>query len=840
MPHDLMNRSHPFLRLISAGAVVWAACGPVLIAGDQPGSTGVETVAQAEVVRRAEAARAADATIIEARGMAAAGKTTEALAALAGVRAGLPESPITLPTRAAARDAFASIAITEAGHLATEGKYDEARVMLARVLDPGMDPENKPARKLQKDLEDPDRFSPAASPIQGDKVAYVEDKLRLAESFVQLADYDKANRTYEDVLRVDKYNMAARAGMETVERAITGYADTAYNHTRAKMLAAVDKEWASPVPRLKVPTEESMDTAGDGSLEVEARNRRELLTRKMQNIKVDSIAIEGVSIREAIQAVVAKSKAMDKDAANPGNRGVNLLLDIGADSEPFAKAVLAREIQLRLSDVPLSAVIEYLAKEAGLGVRVEPFAVLLVPPGDVDTYLFSRSYNVPPDFIATVPTDAAAAGNDPFAAGNANASGGLSLKRLSPQEFLTQAGITFPKNAFALFDTRTSTLSMRNTATNHDVLDAMVQKARTTLTPQVTIEVKMIEVQENVVHELGFDWLLGAFGVNNGVAVAGGTGPDMIADNTFPIQDPVTGNPVGENPVTAGNRSGDTALTTRTMDRLLSTGSVYNRPTSSSRAPAILSMAGVLSEPRFQTVIRALSQDKGTDFLNSPMVTTRSGLPAKIEVIRDFIYPTEYDPPKLPNSVGQNFNNNNNDNNNNNNNGGGGNNLINPVTPANPSAFETKPVGSMLEVEPVVSADSSVVEVNVDATYREFIGFVNYGTPITGFAADDPNSQVLLTPNRILQPVFETRHIKTSTSVYDGQTIMIGGLLNDAGEHVEDKVPLLGDVPLIGRFFKSQVNENDRRVLLIFLTVNALDPSGRPVRETYQAAAPQE
>ena len=835
-----MNRSHPFLRLISAGAVVWAACGSVLIAGEPPGSTGVATVARAEVVRRAEAAREADATIIEARGMAAAGKTTEALAALAGVRAGLPESPFTMPTRAAARDAFASIAITEAAHLATEGKYDEARVLLARVLDPGMDPENKPARKLQKDLEDPDRHPPAASPVLGDKVAYVEDKLRLAESFVQLADYDKATRAYEDVLRVDKYNMAARAGMETVERAITGYADTAYNHTRAKMLAAVDKEWESPVPRLKVPTEESMDTAGDGALEVEARNRREFLTRKMQNIKVDSIAIEGVGIREAIQSVVAKSKAMDKDAANPGNRGVNLLLDIGADSEPFAKAVLAREIQLRLSDVPLSAVVEYLAKEAGLGVRVEPFAVLLVPPGDVDTFLFSRSYNVPPDFIASVPTDAAAVENDPFAAGNANASGGLSLKRLSPQEFLAQAGITFPKNAFALFDARTSTLSMRNTATNHDVLDAMVQKARTTLTPQVTIEVKMIEVQEDVVHELGFDWLLGAFGVNSDVAAAGGTGSNEFNNNAFPIQDPVTGIPVGENPVTAGNRSGDSALTSRAMERLLAVGDTYKLSSASAaRAPAILSLAGVLSEPRFQTVIRALSQDKGTDFLNSPMVTTRSGLPAKIEVIRDFIYPSEYDPPELPNSVGQDFNNDD-FNNNNNNNRGGGNNLINPVTPANPSAFETKPVGSMLEVEPVVSADSSVVEVNIDATYREFVGFVNYGTPITGFAADDPDAQVLLTPNRILQPVFETRHIKTSTSVYDGQTIMLGGLLTDSGQHVEDKVPLLGDVPLVGRFFKSQVNENARRVLLIFLTVNALDPSGRPVRETYQAAAPQE
>jgi general secretion pathway protein D len=216
-------------------------------------------------------------------------------------------------------------------------------------------------------------------------------------------------------------------------------------------------------------------------------------------------------------------------------------------------------------------------------------------------------------------------------------------------------------------------------------------------------------------------------------------------------------------------------------------------------------------------------------------VTTRSCLPAKIEVIREFIYPTEYDPPELPNSVGGgggDFNNDNGD--------GGGNNGTFPVTPANPAAFDMKPVGSVLEGEPVVSSDAKIVEVNLEAVHREFVGFVNYGTPITSFVGNDPRNRVVITANRILQPVFETRRIKNSTSVYDGQTILIGGMLTDEAQIVEDKVPLLGDVPLIGRFFKSNVNEQSRRVLLIFLTVRTLDPSGRPVSETYQAVGTNE
>ena len=69
-------------------------------------------------------------------------------------------------------------------------------------------------------------------------------------------------------------------------------------------------------------------------------------------------------------------------------------------------------------------------------------------------------------------------------------------------------------------------------------------------------------------------------------------------------------------------------------------------------APGLVSLAGVFTDPQFQLVIRALNQKKGVDLLSAPRVTTKSGQKAIIEVVREFRYPTEFQPPQIPSQVG--------------------------------------------------------------------------------------------------------------------------------------------------------------------------------------------
>ena len=81
------------------------------------------------------------------------------------------------------------------------------------------------------------------------------------------------------------------------------------------------------------------------------------------------------------------------------------------------------------------------------------------------------------------------------------------------------------------------------------------------------------------------------------------------------------------------------------------------RFSSASRAPArslpgFFGLSGVFTDPQFQVVVRALNQKKGVDLLSAPRVTTKSGQRAVIEIVREFRYPTQFDPPKIPESTG--------------------------------------------------------------------------------------------------------------------------------------------------------------------------------------------
>jgi general secretion pathway protein D len=88
---------------------------------------------------------------------------------------------------------------------------------------------------------------------------------------------------------------------------------------------------------------------------------------------------------------------------------------------------------------------------------------------------------------------------------------------------------------------------------------------------------------------------------------------------------------------------------------------------------------------------------------------------------------------------------------------------------------------------------------------------------------------VVLTDNVINQPIFSTRKVKTSVSIWDGSTVVLGGMMREDVQKVEDKVPLLGDIPLVGRLFRSDVDQHLKRNLVIFVTARLINPAGDPV-----------
>src|SRR5438067_906980 len=415
--------------------------------------------------------------------------------------------------------------------------------------------------------------------------------------------------------------------------------------------------------------------------------------------------------------------------------------------------------------------------------------------------------------------------------------------RADAKVFLQSMGVIFPPGSSATFFPHSGTLVVRNTADNLDMVDALVEQANASVPKQVEIEAKFIEITQTNLKELGFDWLLGPFNIGNhklfGSGGSSGSGTAVNPAN-FPVLD-ANGNPVGNGgttftnsngtgtgggPVTAGNRSGTFGISANALDALLAGGTG-----GMSVAPGIFGLAGVFTDPQFQVVIRALNQKKGVDLLSAPRVTTKSGQRAIIEIVREFRYPTEFTQPQLPQIASS------------------GTAAVNPitglpiattvpvvVTPTTPTKFETRNTGVTLEVEPVVGADGATIDLNLIPQVVEFEGFINYGSPINAvgvntMAGISVSQPILLTENVINQPIFSTRKVTTSVQVADGQTVVIGGLMREDVQKVEDKTPLLGDIPMVGRLFRSNIDQHVKRNLIIFVTARKVTPLGQAAEE---------
>jgi len=75
-------------------------------------------------------------------------------------------------------------------------------------------------------------------------------------------------------------------------------------------------------------------------------------------------------------------------------------------------------------------------------------------------------------------------------------------------------------------------------------------------------------------------------------------------------------------------------------------------------------------------------------------------------------------------------------------------------------------------------------------------------------------------------PSIDTRTITTEVLVNDGQTVVLGGIMETARSHSSNKVPMLGDLPVLGNLFKTQTKVNNKDELLIFVTPKILHDGG--------------
>ena len=138
--------------------------------------------------------------------------------------------------------------------------------------------------------------------------------------------------------------------------------------------------------------------------------------------------------------------------------------------------------------------------------------------------------------------------------------------------------------------------------------------------------------------------------------------------------------------------------------------------------------------------------------------------------------------------------------------------------------------GPILDVIPYVSADGYTIQMTIIPTVKEFLGYDQEAASVFVPQAQSVGTGVggALTAVQPF-PRFSLRQVVTSAIVWDGQTIVLGGLISEDVARVKDKVPVLGDLPFAGRFFRSESSRSLKRNLMIFVTPTIIDPAGNRV-----------
>lgn len=609
--------------------------------------------------------------------------------------------------------------------------------------------------------------------------------------------WENALADYQKVLSLDQHNATALLGIELIHKKEKKYATMAKEH-RSEMINNVNKAWKLP----------NIETNPLNEKQIQYNQKEDLLSLKLKTLIIPQVDFYYIKISEALKQLKQQAALVDTSEENFNKRGINIVLKIdelrNKNSEP--------NVHLSLKNIPLGEVINYLAQQTNLKVKVEPYAVILSSADEDESNqpLLIKEYKVPPDFLSIVPENQKIQQSVEQQEKNCFS---------SEKEALISQGITFPKGASAHYFSDSNILIVRNTSLNLNFLDLLIKNATEHPPLQVEIEARFIEVKQTLWQEKGLNWLLGSFPIGKNVKAGGGTVGNQASyyPQNYPIQQngipvgTISGGPPGAGSVTAGNRLGSSAITANTLDTLLGG---YFAPSA-----GILALAGVLTNPQFQVVLRALNQKKGVDLISSPKITVSSGKKATITIAKDFPYPDEYLPPQVPQNQGSG---------------------VNPAIPATPASFKRRNVGVELEVEPIVDSDRKKIELQLSPQIVEFQGFVNYGNPIFSQApnvigigqgiATGSTAQVMLTENTINQPIFSVRQINTHVILHPGQTVVLGGLMREDVQTIKDTTPIIGYMPLVGKLFRSSSEQHIKKNLMIFVTVWLVDPSGKKVK----------
>ena len=645
--------------------------------------------------------------------------------------------------------------------------------------------------------------------------------LRQGEVLYETKQWDKARAKFEEVIAMDPYNETAIDYIRRINFRMLDAGKQRFGAMRNARNAQATWELVTPLISQEISETQTQET------NISKRDNNERIVNKLKDIIIDKISFEEVSIATAIRYLRQCSKEKD-----PEKIGVNFVLrgkinqplksdggtaEAGTNNQNNNAPAEDSEVEpltMMLDNIPLETVINYICKQANLKYRIDDNAVVIasrdVPLDDVQTKVY--------------PVEKSA----------------ITLREgQTIMDFLKETGINFEAGASAVYKDYIGRLIMTNTPKEHQKLEVFLAE-RSKVDPQVLIQTKFVEVKLNDLEELGFKYTFSRSNSNvtykradsdSLVAVAsGGTYTSDKITNVYSVDkdntDWVKYRSTQEANMTYTNRTGGTiyyaqaplqesavsyTIGSDSMLRTYSQARTLENDTADGKATefTISNKNGY----RLNTKIFALDQADSADVLSCPRVTTMHDTTATIQLVTEKYYPSDWQDSQysMVNNV--------------------------PVFIGSvPDLDDETQLGISLEVTPFVDPDNEMIHILMRPLIRKFTGWDDYSYNVPIRLNDNSDYQNI--PNTMIMPRIEQRTVDTSATCSDNGTIVLGGMIRDEVSVVEDKYPVLGDLPLIGRFFQSKGRSSQKYNLLIFLSCRLVNPDGSPLRERENLGLP--
>jgi len=623
------------------------------------------------------------------------------------------------------------------------------------------------------------------------------------KEYMAVGNYDEATLMFEGVLAIEPYNRDAIKLLETCGRNKYAINTKEIEATRANMMAEVREKWnPQSYVALNIKSSEKITTSKATQIDNTQKVR---IAEKMEKIIIPELNFRQANIIDVVDFLQRASIEYDTSDSPPEEKGVNIILNLGADAAPAANVGEpdpfaipnstvsdsgsgTKAITFSSRYISLMEALKIVTQISQLKYRIDGSVVMIVPEGAPDGKIIVKTYDVLPSVEDKIPSV-----SSEMSLGGGGVGGGFGLggdtglgdsAAASWKDFFKQMGVKWPDGSQIKYIRQIGKIVVANTEDN--LIDfERILKELNVVPNQIEIEARFVEVNEADMNSLGFEWFL-----NDNYTVASQKG--NYAPGAAPRVD-IMGNKT-KGGFTTGNRfipdvvSADAAAV----------------------SDSVLSIAGILTNPELGLVVHALEQKGHADLLSSPKVTTQTGQEATIKVVTEYIYPTAYTVTPVTGETG-----------------GGNNNgtavIIGGIV--EPQDFQMREVGVILTVQPDVSPEGQMITLNMTPEVVTEPDWKNYGTTYTD---QQGNVQQL----NMEQPFFHTRLVQTSISIYNGATVVMGGMITEKREDTIDKIPFLGDIPLIGKFFQSKTSQSQKRNLLIFVTARLVDPAGRPVKDS--------